>query len=194
MAKYPIVYYFYTINMLKMSSKEELSKPKAIILFMFMVVAGLMRALPMPPNFAPIGAMALFGGAYFVDRRMAYLLPLVAMLFSDLVLGITFPSRCKRAYSGFHEQMIGVYIGFLGTVFIGGFLRNRVGILTVGAASLGASVGFFLISNFNVWLLSSVDYSHDFAGLVNCYTMAISFLPQYRCGRPFLFGPDVRRL
>ena len=50
-------------------------------------LAALSRLLPLPPNFAPIEAMALFGGAYFARRHLAFLVPLLALLASDLALG-----------------------------------------------------------------------------------------------------------
>lgn len=157
-----------------MDGREQLNKPKILVLLAFMVVAGVLRALPFPPNFAPIGAMALFGGAYFADRRMAFLLPLVVMLFSDFILELLYLTG-MRQYGGFHEQMICVYLAFVGMVFIGRLLKNRVNVFSVTAASFSASVLFFVVSNFGVWAMSSVDYTHDFSGLVNCYAMAIPF-------------------
>ena len=62
---------------------------RSIVLVGIVVAAALARLVPHPPNVTPIAAMALFGGACFVDRKMAYLLPLAAMLLSDLVLGYT---------------------------------------------------------------------------------------------------------
>jgi hypothetical protein len=38
--------------------------------------AAAIRLLPHPPNLTPIAAMALFGGAYFADKRLAFLVPL----------------------------------------------------------------------------------------------------------------------
>jgi len=34
-----------------------------------------------------VAAMALFGGATLADKRLAFLVPLVALFLSDLVLG-----------------------------------------------------------------------------------------------------------
>ena len=50
------------------------------------VAAALSRLLPHPPNFSPVEAMALFGGAYFASRAWAVAVPLLAMLLSDLVM------------------------------------------------------------------------------------------------------------
>src|SRR5262245_56428806 len=48
------------------------------------LAAALARLVPHPPNFAPIGAMALLAGACFADRRLASAVPLAAMFLSDL--------------------------------------------------------------------------------------------------------------
>jgi len=45
----------------------------------------LARLMPHMPNFAPITAMALFGGVY-LEKRYAFVVPLVAMLISDYLL------------------------------------------------------------------------------------------------------------
>ena len=52
------------------------------------VLAALSRLLPHPPNFSPVEAIALFGGAYFANRWAAVWVPLVAMFLSDLALGL----------------------------------------------------------------------------------------------------------
>ena len=60
--------------------------PLALAALIF--IAALSRVLPHPPNFSPIEAVALFGGAYFAKRHWALLVPLAAMFLSDLVLGL----------------------------------------------------------------------------------------------------------
>ena len=61
---------------------------RSMVLIGIVAAAALARLVPHPPNVTPIAAMALFGGACFTNRKMAYLLPLAAMLLSDVVLGI----------------------------------------------------------------------------------------------------------
>lgn len=46
-----------------------------------------LRLIPHPPNFAPIGTLALFACSWFADKRAAFLVPLAAMLVSDLGIG-----------------------------------------------------------------------------------------------------------
>ena len=50
--------------------------PGPLVLAGLIVAAALTRVLPHPPNFSPVEAMALFGGAYFASRRWAFIVPL----------------------------------------------------------------------------------------------------------------------
>lgn len=132
-----------------------------LILCALVAGAALIRFLPHPPNFVPIAAMALFGGAFFSDRRMAYAVPLGAMILSDLFLGL-------------HSTMIYVYLSFAAIVGIGFLLRKQVNVFTVTGASLGASMLFYTVTNFGVWL-GSPYYPQTMEGLVACYVAAIPF-------------------
>ena len=60
---------------------------RLIALLSAILAAAALRLLPHPPNFTPIGAMALFGGAYLGRRALAFVAPLAALLLSDAVLG-----------------------------------------------------------------------------------------------------------
>ena len=43
------------------------------------------RLLPHLPNVSPVAAMALFGGAYFADKRMALIIPFLALFLLSLI-------------------------------------------------------------------------------------------------------------
>ncbi|MBE2281768.1 MAG: hypothetical protein IAE91_15385 [Ignavibacteriaceae bacterium] len=133
---------------------------KVLVIGGIILIAAAMRLVPHYPNFTPIAAIALFGGAYLSDKRLAFLLPLVALFISDLVLG-------------FHNTMIPVYACFALTVFIGMNLRNRVKPLTVAAGALGSSVVFFLVTNFALFYPGY--YPANISGILMSYTAAIPF-------------------
>ncbi|MEE4257690.1 MAG: DUF6580 family putative transport protein [Bacteroidales bacterium] len=140
------------------------------------VFAGaLMRLIPHWPNFTPIAAMALFGGAYFGRKYLAFAIPLIAMLLSDLVIG-------------FHEGMMAVYIAFAITVSIGLLLRKRINPATVAGASLTSSVLFFLITNFAAWLTSPQLYPATFEGLMSAYTAGLVFFNDGSYGFSFFMN------
>ncbi len=135
---------------------------------LFVGGAALARLLPHPPNVTPIAAMALFGGAYLANRKLAFVLPLVAMLLSDLVLGFTLYGKILL----FSQPV--VYLSMLAIVAIGGLLRFRKSWWNVAVASLLSSVMFFFVTNFAVWALESL-YPRNWIGLIACYTAAIPF-------------------
>lgn len=136
--------------------------PRIIFILTIIGFGAIMRLLPHWPNFTPIAAMALFGGAYLKRKHLAILIPFAALLMSDVFLG-------------FHKWMIAVYIGFALLVGIGMLLRSRVKGGTVILASLVSSVLFFLITNFAVWI-GSPFYPQNIAGLMQSYTAGLPFL------------------
>lgn len=148
--------------------------------------AAAMRLVPHPPNVTPIGAMALFSGAYFATKRTAFLMPLAAMCLSDLALGFF-----VYEFGWFHWFMPFVYAGFVVIVCLGMLIRHRLTPLTVGGAALTGSVLFFIIANFGVWLVGDL-YPKTAAGLVSCYVAAIPFFRNTLVGNAFytlvLFG------
>src|SRR3954451_1218927 len=125
------------------------------------LVAAMLRLVPHPPNFTPIGAMALFSGAYLGRRGVAFVAPLAALLLSDLALG-------------FYHGMATVYFSVALIVAIGWLAIPRITPIRVSAAAIASSVLFFIITNFGMWLFSGF-YPHTFAGLTACYVAAIPF-------------------
>lgn len=122
--------------------------------------AALYRLLPHPANFVPISALALFGGAH-LNKRYALVVPLAAMIFSDLFLG----------FSGI---TIWVYASFLLIGLIGLSLRRHLTVTKLAASTLASSLLFFGITNFGVWLTTTL-YSKDLMGLVTCFIAALPF-------------------
>jgi hypothetical protein len=142
---------------------------RSIVLMGIVLAAALARLVPHPPNFTPIAAMALFGGACFVNRRTAYLLPLAAMLLSDLVLGVT-RYDLKRLLG---IQPI-VYACIWATTQLGQLIKDRRSLWQVGAATLAGSLLFFLVTNFAVWSTMHM-YPLTGSGLMRCYVEALPF-------------------
>jgi hypothetical protein len=146
---------------------------RTIVLVAAILAAAMARLIPHPPNLTPIGAMALFGGACFLSRMRSYLLPIVAMLLSDIVLGF---SR-----SGF-ERMLAiqpiVYVCILAYTALGQCIKDRRSVWQVGGAALAGSILFFVVTNFAVWA-EGQWYPLTASGLAECYIKAI---PYFRDG------------
>jgi hypothetical protein len=124
------------------------------------------RFIPHPPNFTAIGAIALFGGAWFSKKYLAILIPLAALFISDGIFELFIPGM------GFHQGMLFVYFSFVIISLLGIGLRQRKNVWTIAGASVLSSVLFFLISNFGSWL---IFYPQSMEGLSACYIAAIPF-------------------
>jgi len=119
------------------------------------------------PNVTPVAAVGLFGGAVIADKRLAYLLPLLAMFIADVYFTV-FTS--VKGFYGF-EQTI-VYAAMALVTFIGTKMGKVSGVKVIGY-SLVASFLFFVVSNFGYFLAGWNGYS--FAGLTKTYIDAIPF-------------------
>ncbi|HMQ47831.1 MAG TPA: hypothetical protein PKA00_10635 [Saprospiraceae bacterium] len=153
---------------------------KTLFLGLMILAAALSRLLPHPYNFTPIGAMGLFGAAYFTQRYLAFLVPLAALWVSDLLLNNLIYARqypefyqdgfvwLPTAYASY------VYIAFLCIVLIGFVFLRQVRPSNLLATSLLASITFFLITNAGSWMIDPA-YPKNSAGLLAAYTAGIPF-------------------
>lgn len=151
---------------------SSLITPRVLVLSGLIAVAVAVRLLThflpgsLPFNFSPVMAIAIFGGALFSDRRMALTVPLAAMFVSDLAIGL--------------HALIPVVYGCMamGVLLGSGLLRQRRTALRVVVAAVGGATGFYLITNFFVWLTSGM-YALSASGLAACY---VAGLPFYQYG------------
>lgn len=164
------------------------------VLFVMLVLAGAQTRIWLQdvPNFAPVAGLALFAGYFFRSWLLALCLPLSVMAISDLSIG------------GYDWRMMAVVYGMLAvpvafrtvlrrhlSVDQGGLKSATLAVTGLVGCSLAASVLFFLTTNFGSWLWFNM-YEHTWAGLVQCYAMAIPFFRYTLCGDLFfavvLFG------
>lgn len=145
---------------------------KNVWLFISLVIiAALSRLLPHPPNFTAIGAMALFGGAIISSNFLKYILPIGALLLSDLVLNNTIYSSGE--FSLVYPGMIWVYSAFIAIAFLGSKINNA-NIKSILGGSVGSAILFFLVTNFGYWV-SGAMYPLTLEGFTACYVAAIPF-------------------
>jgi hypothetical protein len=154
-------------------------QPRAILIAGIVIVAAALRGVPHPMNFAPIGALALFSGAYFSTKRAAVAVPLISLVAGDI-------------FTGFHPLVPYVYASFLVSVAIGFWLRRKKSAARVGAATVAGAIQFFLITNFALWASSIGNYPKSFGGLAECYIAGLPLLGNTLAGDAFyvalLFG------
>ncbi|MBI3273882.1 MAG: hypothetical protein HYZ69_01945 [Candidatus Colwellbacteria bacterium] len=145
------------------------------IIVILSILAVFLRLLPHMPNFAPIGALALFIGLYSM-RKSWSLIPLASMFVSDIFIGF---------YD--FKIMAVVYLSFLAYAAIGRMVRNNKSFLTVVSGTFSAALLFYLTTNFAVWSFGSW-YPHTFSGLTSSYEMALPFFRNSLLGDLFYIG------
>jgi hypothetical protein len=146
-------------------------KPSLWTILALIVGAAATRLAPHLWNLTAVGAVCLFGGAYFQRKWLAFLVPLAALVISDVVLQtFVYPDHGPNYFK---------YVCFAATVPLGFLLRDRTRLLPVASATVAASVLFFLLSNFGVWFFGDGSaarmYPLTLAGLLACYVAAIPF-------------------
>ncbi len=151
---------------------------RLLALLAAILFAAALRLLPHPLNFTPIGAIALFSGAYFGRKPLAFAAPLFALLVSDSVLG-------------FYRGITTVYAADFLIVAIGFGLATHRSSVRIGVAAVASSLVLFTLTNFGMWL-SSGYYPHTWGGLEACFVAAIPFFQNTLTGDLFysllLFG------
>ena len=152
-------------------------KNRHILIVIIILIGAFSRIIPHPPNFTAIGAISILGGVYFGKNYLAFLVPIISMLISDFVLGF--------------NMALSVYLSFLIMIPLGIGIKNKLSKLSVIKASIYASIVFFLITNFSVWIFSTV-YPNNIYGLLICYYAGIPFFFNTLLGNIFfsfsLFG------
>lgn len=170
----------------ELNSASGWARPLAGI---YAVLTCVMRIFALVPNFTPMGALSVFTGAR-LKLWQALALPMVVMVVADLLI------QAIRGYTPFNLY---VYGSLLVSILLGRFLLSTWSPLGIGGIALVASLQFFLVTNFGVWLSASVApesipggdavltfndpqyaypmirYAANTQGLLACYNMALPF-------------------
>ena len=164
--------------------------PKFAVLSVFMIVVALIRipnAAGLNPLYylTPIGAMGLFGGAYFSNNWKAFMFPILTLLVSDLAINLfIFQGKYGVMYGGWYY----IYGIFLLITLIGKFLLKKINVANVLLAGVGASLLHWLIADFTVWagggtdLRTMLPLSRDWSGLQQCYMQGFPFMRNFMTG------------
>jgi len=154
--------------------RSEFIRPGFLIVAGMILAAAFVRLVPHPPNFTPVAAMALFGGRYFSKRSIAFLIPLLAMILTDMIIG-------------FHYLVPIVYFCFMLIVGVGIILRKKNKLSWLVGGAITASTLFFIITNFAEWVFGII-YAKTFSGLITCFIVAVPFYATSMLGDLFFVG------
>jgi hypothetical protein len=154
----------------------KITKQIVIALALLTIVCALYRIVPDRPwGFAPQIAMAVFGGAIFINnKKWAFAVPLLSMFLSDVLYQLLY-NMGVHVMPGFYEGQWQNYLLFVLLTTIG-FLIKKINVLNVLLASIAAPTVYFILSNFLVWSSGGgLERPKTFAGLMMCYNDGVPF-------------------
>jgi len=168
----------------------EKINPRFTVLALFMIAVAAMRipdSAQLTPwsNFTPIGAMGLFGGAYFSKNWKAVFFPLLTLFASDLIIQyFVLHGKYGIMYSGWYW----IYGIFIIITFMGKWLIKTITVKNVLVSATIAALTHWLLADFTVWVSGGIDLrtmlplSRDWAGLLQCYIQGFPFMLNFLAG------------
>lgn len=150
----------------------------AILLLMILVITGFRLLVTFNSdelkfaNFSSIGAVALFGGAYFKDHLKAFAFPLLSLFLSDFVLSTTIFSKYSTGF--LYEGWYVVYFAFALMVLVGRVLLKNVNVVNLLTSTFVIVLIHWIVTDFPIWFRNPA-YAQDLAGFWLCLEKAIPF-------------------
>ena len=157
------------------------------ILVAIIFLAAFSRLIPHLPNFSPLGAIGLFGAAYFSKKWQALFLPIAATWLSDLFINNVVYAQYYPKFTWFYEGFYWQYGSYLLIALAGFLIFKKVKTSTVLMGALASTTIFYLVSNLGCWIGSTV-YAQNFGGLMTCYAAGIPFIKGTLLGDLFYSG------
>ena len=143
-----------------------------MLAYVVLLLAALSRLLPHTLHGVGLNITAVGGGLlFFGSRRSRW-----EAICGALVMASTDIYLTAVVYGmPFHVQFyLTTWIWYAAVCLLGSAVLSRVSALRVAVAVLVSATGFFLLSNFFVWLTGGM-YPHSAGGMLACYTMALPF-------------------
>ena len=135
-------------------------------------------------NFSPVGAMAIFGGAYFNKRWKALVFPLLMLFISDVVLHLTVFKKYGNGvlYGGWYW----VYGAFGMITIISRWILTKITMPRFIVSVMICVFIHWIVTDFGVWL-GSTRYPQTLNGFVICLENAIPYEWRFLAGT-LLYG------
>lgn len=138
-------------------------------------IIALSRLIPVMHNFSALGALGLFGAAFFKRKSLAFIIPIAAIWISDVLVNNILYSSYYPTFTWFYDGFYWQYGSYLLIAGLGLLLFKKVNVARVLIGALGATAIFFLVTNFGSWA-SSPMYPKTIAGLMSSYAAGIPFI------------------
>ncbi len=148
----------------------SVNKRNILIAVVLILVAAILKVATYPNSINPIVAIALFSGAIFQDKKLAFFMPLMAMLAADILLEV---SNIAPGFYGMGQ--IANYLCLMAVTLLG-FAMKKINIASVAGFSIASTLLFFVLSNSSVFAFSAGYYEMSFAGYIKCMAAGVPFM------------------
>lgn len=160
--------------------------PRTIVLLAFMIAVAAIRIVfslepTMSPiaTFTPLGAMALFGGAYFQKNLQAYIFPLLTLWMGDIILNrVVYYNEWRLLYDGWYFT----YGAYALMVFVGRRMIKKANVKNIVFASLVATFIHWIGTSPSCFFIPVSMYPKTWDGYLASLVAAIPY------ERNFLIG------
>ena len=156
-------------------------------IIVLIVVSAILRILPHLPNVTPLAAMGVFGAAYLKDRWQAFLIPFLALFFSDLYLNNVIYAGMFKTSGFVWITSAWIYVAFGLAILASQTILKTVQTKNIVVASIASSVLFFIVTNLSVFFETNM-YPKNIAGLTACFVAAIPYFGNTMMGDLFFCG------
>lgn len=160
--------------------------PRNAVLLVFIVLVALLRIFltseaPMSAlsTFTPLGAMALFGGAYFNNRLKSVLFPVLTLWVSDIILNrYVYYNEWRFFYEGFYWT----YGSYALMAIASKYIIRRVTIGNIVIASVAATLIHWIGTSPGCFMIENSMYPKTWGGYFTSLVAAIPYERNFLVG------------
>ena len=163
------------LNHIKICKLKEMNWRIIVFVVSLVVITSLGRVFAPIPNFTPLGAVALLGGAIFTRKWMAFFVPILALWLSNLFLNNLIYQASYDGFVLFGDSFLSVAVCMILIAIIGRKFVKPGSVKSLLGSAIAASLIFYLVTNFAVWM-SGTMYPTSFFGLLLSYFAGLPFL------------------
>lgn len=157
---------------------ESIFNPRTLILLLIVALVTILRTVApfsdnfgQIANFSAVGAITLFSGTYFKNTLQSFAIPLLTLLFTDIILATTI---YKEYSNGFlYEGWYWTYIAFALMVLVTRVISKKVNVLNFVFGTIAVVLIHWIVTDLGVWYGS--NYPQTLAGFWAVLVLAIPF-------------------
>jgi hypothetical protein len=136
---------------------SQKTNTRHLVLILLIIAATAMRFVSYKyqdvlSNFTPVGAIAIFGGVYFIDKWKAYVVVLLSIVISDAIINNLYTSQFVTSYSDTFWNCV----CFSLIIYVGSLLRK---------INVGTSLVILFAPVLIHWLIMDMPWINDAEGL-----------------------------